>query len=342
MRLYGFINVFNQNPTFLQPVFCKKRTNNRLSYFFQHSENKTTITSFEDADLEYYKDYSELIILPINDIEVQVGSAVIFAVILDAKIYWGDFIDIQNFIISHEVLQQFSPRYPGFAKTCQHYLEEYHSKTVKDDDIPPSLKQEIKSDLFFYPNSSETDDSKFVDLYFWKKEVPKFWTISLVADLIYSRLRIRRSEQYVKSLINDFLQINISEPLVAFREKIAELNDVQDFEFDFSIKSMIEDEDIQDFYIIDFIKCADFYSLTAENYITKRKRFMFFKSDNKNSIQERLFTMIEELLKESSDKLFLILNSKVIQECYFKNKADKFDQSKIEIVEYPASSKVDC
>lgn len=341
MRLYGFINVFNQEPTFLQPVFCQNDKNNKQIYFFQHSENKTTISSFENADLEYYEEYSSIIVLPQKDIKVQIGSTVVFAIYIDKKVFWGDYVDIQNFFVSHPKIQKTYINYPGFLNTSKHFVDEYKNKKVEDLELPRSLRQEIRSSLFYFCTSTETDESRFVDLYFCNKQVPKFWTIPVVGDLIFSLSRIRRSEEYVRSLVNGILHLDLSQPLIPFRERLTSLSDVHADDFFPSIDFLFEDIGIRDLYVIDCIKSTSSYILVAENYRNKSKRFLLLKTVNVEGIRTKLIGLIEELASETTDKLHLIINSLIIEECLTRYGSNCLDPSKVQLIEFPIGAVVE-
>lgn len=393
MRLLGFINVFNQNPTFLQPVYWDDKLG--MAYF-QHSEDKVTISSFEQADLEYYIKNAKYIVYPEKDIFVQTGSTVIFAVYVDGYTFWGDYLNMQNtlqvFINYKETLAGF----PGFYNTCVQFINEYKGKLLPDVKIKKALENEVIRSLFEFCSYSEGDqldfiDSNFwikklydfhtfdfidckpladieitkpiehkafkhyfdiysgqksnrpsfVDLYFQNKIVPKLWTVDVIKDLIFSLARIRKTEDYVRSLLNVRWELDISEPLTPFREDLDYFPDLAHTDIDSFIEEEISSNNIENLYIIDFLKIKTGYVLIAENHFTKIKSFIATRLCGERNIEQLFNGLMEELLKNETKKLYLVINSSRIEKVAKQSRYIAKYSDKIRIIELPISNRLE-
>lgn len=393
MRLLGFINVFNQNPTFLQPVYWDDKLG--MAYF-QHSEDKVTISSFEQADLEYYIKNAKYIVYPEKDIFVQTGSTVIFAVYVDGYTFWGDYLNMQNtlqvFINNKEALAGF----PGFYNTCVQFINEYKGKPLPDVKIKKTLENAVIRSLFEFCSYSESDQLDFIDSYFWNKKlfefqtfdfkdcrpladieitkpiehksfkhyldiysgqksnrpnfvdlyfqnkiVPKLWTVDVIKDLIFSLARIRKAEDYVRSLLKVRWGLDISEPLTPFREDLGYFPDLAHTDIDSFIEDAISSNNIENLYIIDFLKIKAGYVLIAENHFTKIKSFVATRLYGERNIEQLFNGLMEELLKNETKKLYLVINSSRIEKVAKQSRYFATHSDRIRIIELPISNRLE-
>lgn len=388
MRLLGFINVFNQNPTFLQPVYWDDKLGMAC---FQHSEDKVTISSFEQADLEYYIKNSKYIVYPEKDIFVQPGSTVIFAVYVDGYTFWGDYLDMQNtlqvFINNKEILDGF----PGFYNTCAQFVDEYKGKRIPDVKIKKTLENVVIRSLFdfcsysesnqfnfidscfrskelfefqtydftdckfladtestkafkYYPNiytGQKSNRPSFVDLYFQNKIVPKLWTVDVVKDLIFSLSRIRKTEDYVRSLLYFRWGLDISAPLTPFREDLSYSPDLAQTDIDSIIEDAILSNNIENLYIIDFLKIKAGHVLIAEDHFTRIKFFVATRLCGERNIEQLFNGLMEELLKNETKKLYLVINSLRIEKVAKQSRSFVKHSDKIRIIELPISNRLE-
>lgn len=389
MRLLGFINVFNQNPTFLQPVYWDDE---QKKAYFQHSDDKVTISSFQQADLQYYTKNAKFILYPEKDIYIQTGSTVIFAIYVDGHTFWGDYLSIQNtiriFIDNRESLTKF----PGFYNTCVQFIDEYENKSLPDIRITKSLENIIIRRLFEFCSYKESDhldymdfffrskslvelqsfdwvDCKqlapspieyegtkhfveafssqkanrpnFVDLYFQKKIVPKLWTVDVIKDLIFSLARIRKTENYIRTLLFERWGLDILESLTPFREDLLCFPDLAITDIDDFIETAISFNSIENLYIIDFLKIKAGHLLIAENYFTKEKSFIATRSCSERIIEHLYNELIGELANNNAKKLYIVLNDSRIEKIAKQNLFFSKHPSKIRIVEFPISNKIE-
>lgn len=377
LRLWGFINVFNQNPTFLQPVYYDKKLG---SFFFQHSENKVTISSFEQADMGFYIGNAKFLVYPDENITVRIGSTVIFAVYMDGYIFWGDYLDIQDKLHFFTDSEEIHSHFPGFYNTCIQFLDEYKSKHIPDVKIDKVLENAIINKLFrpcsyyvsepfnlgkskFIPgftssNCLYSEDSrwivqqhniygnrarrnyKFIDLYFQNKITPKLWTVDAIRDLIFSLARIRKSADYVLSLLNARWKVDFTEPLTPFREDLSYFPDLLDTDIiTFSNELMLADG-IDNWYIIDFLEVKSGYVLIAEKHPAMVKSFVGTHFYGRRNTELLLNKLVEELLKHIKGKLCLVINSAYIERIAKQSKLFADNSDKIRIIELPISNKI--
>lgn len=388
MRLLGFINVFNQNPTFLQPVYWDDKLD--VAYF-QHSEDKVTISSFEQADLEYYINNSKFIVYPEKDILVQLGSTVIFAIYIDGYTFWGDYLNMQNilqvFINNKEMLEGL----PGFYNTSVQFINEYKGKRFPDVELKKTLEDVVTRSLFEFCSYSESDqidyiDScfhnknlfkfqtfdfidcespadiectkalkhyyniyseyknkrlSFVDLYFQNKIVPKVWTVDVVIDLIFSLARIRKTEDYVRTLLIDRWELDISVPLTPFREDLRYYPDLVHTDIDTIIEEAISFNKIENLYIIDFLKIKTGHVLIAENHFTKIKHFVATRLYGERNIEQLFIGLMEELLKNETKRLYLVMNSSRIEKVAKQSRYFSKHSDKVRFIELPISNRLE-
>lgn len=338
MRLLGFINVFNLNPSFLQPVFWSDKLKKA---YFQHSENTMTISTFEQADLDFYIDNAKFIVYPEKDIIVQAGSTVIFAICIDKHIFLGDFLDIKEIVqISIENKEEFSD-FPGFYNTCVQFLDAYKNKCLPDIELSKQLQHRVIRSLSNFCSYVDTDRTDFVDLYFRNKRVPKFWTISIVKDLVFSLARIRKSEEYICSLLSDYWGLDISQQLTPFREELDALPELEYFDVDSFLSDIINSYNAKDLYIVDFLKTKLGHILIAENYFTNVKSFISTKICGEEVIYRLFSEFANELLRNSDKKLYLVINSFKIIENTRCNKFFSANSDKIQILELPTGYKLE-
>lgn len=336
MRLYGFINVFKLKPTFLQPVFWDNKLEKA---YFQHSENKMTISSFELADLDFYIKNADFITYPETDVIVQTGSTVVFAINMGKYIFWGDYLDTLNIIKIFIENKKYFSDFPGFYNTCMQFFEIYNDKVLPDIKIAEKIENRIIKYLFDFCKY-DIDRTDFVDIYFQNKEISKLWTIDIIKDLIFSMVRIRKTERYIYSLLYNHWGVDLSQPLTPFKNELSFSVDLNSSDVDSIIENMIDYNKTDRLFILDFLKINSGYVLVAENYLTKEKWFIATYSINEQRIYKLIFVLINELLVHRSEKLYLIINDQIIENNTACRKFFARNSDKIKIVEFPAGYKL--
>lgn len=338
MRLLGFINVFKLNPTFLQPVFWNGKSNKA---YFQHSEDKMTISSFEPADLNYYIENADFIAYPETDVLVQTGSTVIFSIYMDKHIFWGDYLDILNIIKVFIDNKDSFVDFPGFYNTCIHFLETYRTKVLPDVKISKAVENKIIKSLFDFCSYDELDRTDFIDLYFQRKEVPKLWTIRIIKDLVFSMVRVRKTEEYIYSLLDKYWGLDLSQPLTPFKKELNAYEGLEYLDVDSIITDIINYNNISHLFTLDFLTISIGYVLIAENYLTKEKRFIATRSCNERRIYQLFSELTNELLSSEKEKLYLVINSSKIEKNAFCINFFSVNSDRIQVVEFPTGYRIE-
>ena len=338
MILLGFVNVFDLCPSFLQPVFWDPTHGKAL---FQHSENQMTISSFQEADLEYYKAHSTFIEYPNNDINVNIGSTVIFAIYIDSRVFWGDYIDIIEVVQLVINNKTYFSDYLGFYNTCLQFNDTYQKKELPSIRVENQISKKVVDCLYDFCNYINTDETRFVDLHFRNKTVPKYWTVSVVQDLVYWLSRTRVSKEYICSMLHREWGVDLSAPIMPFGNFLVE-TDVEQFVLDLVFPCSAEN-----LIIIDYLQIKTGYLLIAEEFLTKTKHFVAIRNHSSRIIIHKITVLVKELLRKAVGPIQLIINNDIIAEQILKlkerneRKQRRNGFSRIKIIERPSDLRID-
>lgn len=300
-----------------------------------------TISSFEPADLDFYVKNADFIAYPETDVIVQTGSTVIFSIYMDKHIFWGDYLDILNAIKVFVENKESFTDFPGFYNTCIQFLEIYKTKVLPDVKITKAIENRVIKSLFDFCSYDELDRTDFVDLYFQNKEVPRLWTIRIIKDLIFSMVRVRKTEEYIYSLLYDYWGWDLSQPLTPFKNELSIFTELEYFDVDSIITDIINYNNINHLFTLDFLTINTGYVLVAENYLTKEKRFIATRSRSERRIYQLFFELTNELLSSKKEKLYLVINSSEIEKNVFCQNFFVTNSDKIQVVEFPSGYRIE-